>query len=308
FDRDNLWTRTGSVELFARFARVVGQALGDRARVYTLLNEPLVFLLAGFIDAQIPPGVANPRDARKALDHLLAAHVAGAQALREVNPGVAIGVAHNMMGFAPLRRRNLFDRMLSRMAGWFYNEGLWEAFATGKWNLFLPPATWFRGSRPDLVGSIDFAGVNFYSRLHLRFPGRERWYGDFTYLDRSGRGLTDNGWEIVPELLEPMLLTASSLGLPVMVTENGLADARDQIRGQFLSDHLEAIERAALRGVSVAGYFHWSLLDNYEWLDGFGPRFGLYDLDPSTLVRTARPSVRTFRDLGRRFLAGSLTP
>jgi beta-glucosidase len=125
--------------------------------------------------------------------------------------------------------------------------------------------------------------------------------GDFRYLDRSGRGLTDNGWEIVPEAFESILRRAASLGLPLLVTENGLADGDDSRRSRFLEEHVAALERVA-RDHPVAGYLHWSLLDNFEWLDGYGPKFGLFAFDAATFERRKRPSAETFRRLGRRFL------
>jgi beta-glucosidase len=301
FHAETPWTSTASVDAFARFAERTAHALGPSVRVYTILNEPLVFVLGGFLDGQIPPGIADGRAAASALDHLLAAHAEAAARIRQAVPGAAIGIAHNMMAFAPERRWNPLDRLLARYADRLYNDGLIEAFRTGRWDFVVPPFARFAGRRDDLPASLDFLGVNFYSRLHLRSPGRTRGVGDFGYLDRSGRGLTDNGWEIVPEAFEPILRRASSLGLPLLVTENGLADADDSRRSRFLEDHVAAVERVAAE-CRIAGYLHWSLLDNFEWLDGYGPKFGLYSFDPETFERHPRPSSETFRRLGRRFL------
>jgi beta-glucosidase len=301
FHEQTPWTSTASVDRFAQFARRVAQELGDRVRLYIPLNEPLVFALAGYFDAQIPPGIGNGRALVRVVDHLLAAHCAAAAEIREIQPRAAIGVAHNMMAFEPERRWNPLDRALTSLAHRSYNRGLIEAFATGRWDFLMPPRTRVRGRRDDLVYSIDLFGVNFYSRLHLRSPGRERMIGDFTYRDPSGRGLTDNGWEIVPEAFDELLREAARSRLPLIVTENGLADAADRFRGDFIESHLAAIERS---GVPVHGYLHWSLLDNYEWLDGFGPKFGLYEVDRTTLERRPRPSVETFRASGIRFLSG----
>ncbi len=301
FHAESPWLSPASVDAFARFADVTAGALGDSVRMFIPLNEPLVFLLAGYLDGQIPPGVTSARLVPRVFDHLLAAHAAAAAAIRERVPQAAIGIAHNMMAFAPERRWNPLDRLLARTAHRCYNRGIVEAFATGRWNFLLPPATRMRGRRDDLPASIDFFGVNFYSRLHLRSPGRERIVGDFRYRDRAGRGLTDNGWEIVPEALTPLIDEAAQAGKPLVITENGLADADDRLRPGFLRDHV----RAFADDPRVHGYFHWSLLDNYEWLDGFGPRFGLYEVDRTTLERRARPSVAVFRDLGRRYLASS---
>lgn len=294
------WTSTASVERFAAFVATMTEAFGDRVRLYVPLNEPLVFALAGYYDAQIPPGLADGRLLPRVVDHLLAAHCAAAAMIRGSNRDAAIGVAHNMMSFAPDRRRNPLDRILATLANRCYNAGLIEAFATGRWDFLLPPRTRVRGRRDELPHSLDLFGVNFYSRLHLRCPGRERMIGDFAYRDASGWGLTDNGWEIVPEALDVLLRHASRVNKPLMITENGLADAADRLRPRFIEAHLEAIERSR---IPVYGYLHWSLLDNYEWLDGFGPKFGLYEVDRTTIERRPRPSVETFRNAGARFLA-----
>ncbi|MGZ7078312.1 MAG: glycoside hydrolase family 1 protein [Thermoanaerobaculia bacterium] len=275
------WTSPASVDRFARFARYVSSALGDRVRLWIPLNEPMVFLLAGYLDAQIPPGIADPRALGTVFDHLLAAHTAAAAAITEINPRAAIGIAHNMMAFAPERSWNPLDRLLSRTAHRCYNLGTLEAFATGRWKFLLPPATIIKGRRDDLPRSLHFFGVNFYSRLHLRCPGRKRTIGDFTYRDRSGHGLTDNGWEIAPDAFGPMLRDAAATGLPLIVSENGLADATDRMRGEFMCRHVDEL----LRVPSVHGYFHWSLLDNFEWLDGYGPKFGLVAVDRTTMAR-----------------------
>ena len=303
FHSQSPWTSPSSVDRFATFARRVAEGFGSNVRMYMPLNEPLVFLLAGYLDGQIPPGLTQPRDVSRAFDNLLAAHVAAAAAIREVNPDAAIGIAHNMMAFEPERRWNPLDRLLARTAHRCYNRGIVEAFATGRWNVLLPPATRVRGRRDELPDSLDVFGVNFYSRMHLQCPGRTRAIGDFTYRDRSGRGLTDNGWEIVPESFGKMLTEASAVGKPLIVSENGLADATDRARGRFLEEHFAEIEGAIQRGIPVYGYLHWSLLDNYEWLDGFGPKFGLFEVDRTTMARRPRPSSDVFRRLGSRFLA-----
>jgi len=228
---------------------------------------------------------------------LMAAHCASAAVIRERIPHAAIGVAHNMVAFAPERRGSFLDRMLAKIAHRCYNRGVIEAFGSGRWDFLLPPTTRMKGRRDELAKSLDFFGVNFYSRLHLRCPGKERLIGEFRYLDASGRGLTDNGWEIVPDQFEEMLKEASSVNLPLIVSENGLADATDRMRSQFLTEHAAVLARN-----QVHGYLHWSLLDNYEWLDGFGPKFGLYEVDRVSMSRRPRPSVETFRCLSEEFL------
>lgn len=298
FHETTPWTSPASVDRFAKFARRVVEAFGDRVRLYIPLNEPLVFALAGYYDAQIPPGLADGRILGTVIDHLLAGHCAAAAVIRERQPRAAIGIAHNMMAFAPDRWWNPLDRALAVIAHRCYNCGIVEAFATGRWDFLLPPRTRVRGRRDELPESIDLFGLNFYSRLHLRCPGRERTIGDFAYRNAT----TDNGWEIVPEALGDLLREAARVNRPIMITENGLADAADRLRPSFIESHLDAVERS---GVPVHGYLHWSLVDNYEWLDGFGPKFGLYEVERTSFERRPRPSVEAFRRAGARFVGAS---
>lgn len=304
FHAETPWTSTASVEAFARFARAVAGALGPCARCWTILNEPFVLVLGGFLDGQVPPGLSSARAASRALDHLLAAHEAAAAEIRAAVPGAAIGVAHNVMGFAPERPASPFDRLLVKVGHRFYNRTLLDAFGEGRWNAYLPPFTRLAGKRPGLPASLDFLGVNYYSRLHLRFLGDGGRIGSFAYRDPHGRGLTDNGWEVVPEAFLPLLRECASIEKPLLVTENGLADASDAMRQAFLEAHVAVLEEAVREGLPVHGYLHWSLVDNYEWLDGWAPRFGLLELDRETLGRRPRPSAETFRRLGAEYLAG----
>ncbi len=305
FHEKTPWTSPASVLVFARFAGRVAEALGRGARFWVILNEPLVFMLAGYLDGQIPPGLADTRTLNRVLDHLLAAHCAAASEIRSRISSAAFAVAHNMMGFAPERDSNPLDAMLAKAAHSMYNRGILEAFATGRWKFLMPPATTIRGRRDELPAWLDAFGINFYSRLHLRCPGRTRFIGDFDYHDRTGHGLTDNGWEVAPLTLGILIDEASQIGRPLVITENGLADASDRFRPQFLRMHFEEIQKAEARGIPIHGYFHWSLLDNYEWLEGFQPKFGLYAVDRETMERRPRASVDTFRELGRAFTASS---
>lgn len=253
----------------------------------------------------MPPGLSSARDASRALDHLLAAHEAAAAEIRAAVPGAAIGVAHNVMGFAPERPGNPFDRLLVKVGHRFYNRTLLDAFGEGRWSAYLPPFTRLSGKRPGLPASLDFLGVNYYSRLHLRFLGDGGRIGSFAYRDPGGRGLTDNGWEVVPGALLPLLREAASVGRPLLVTENGLADAADAKRVAYLEEHVAVLAEAEEEGLPVHGYLHWSLVDNFEWLDGWEPRFGLLELDRETLARRPRPSSEAFRRLATAYLARS---
>lgn len=129
-------------------------------------------------------------------------------------------------------------------------------------------------------GSHDFIGVNYYFPCgHTKTDGQK----------------SDMGWSLYAPGLTDVLVEAKRYGVPVYVTENGLADADDSRRADFIRSHLRAVEAAQRQGVDVRGYFHWSLLDNFEWADGFAPRFGLVAVDFATGERRVRPSARVYQ-------------
>jgi beta-glucosidase len=310
FHGEGGWERPGSVARFASFARRVGEALGGRARIWSILNEPIVFLLGGYLAGVIPPGRRSFREAGFALRHLLEGHAAAAAVLRELDPEARVGIAHNLLDFAPDRPERLADRLLASAAERLYNSALLEAIATGRMDWGVPGEGRVSFPMPDLPGVNDFIGVNYYSRVHLRFSsflgailGRP---GEFSYRDPAARGLTDTGWEIHPEGFDRVLAAAAASARPVLVTENGIATSDDRLRKDFLREHTAILRHRLQSGTRIDGYFYWSLLDNFEWLEGFRPRFGLFEVDYATLVRRRRPSADLFAELGRAFTAPAL--
>jgi beta-glucosidase len=301
FWADGGWDESGSVAGFRRFAAVVAEALGPRVRLWVTLNEPIVFLLGGYLAGLIPPGIRSFPSAARALQNMLRAHEEAAAAIRERIPGSRVGIAHNMLEFAPDRRASVLDRRLAHRGERLYNLALLEAIATGRMDWSFPGQGRTRFAVPGLPEANDFVGVNYYSRVHIRFRGVPGSVGEFAYRDPESRGLTDTGWEIHPHGFDRVLRQAAVAGRPVLVTENGIATRDDRRRGDFLREHAVVLGNARAAGLPIAGYFHWSLLDNFEWLEGFRPRFGLYEVDYATFTRRRRPSADLFAELGRRF-------
>jgi beta-glucosidase len=296
------WENPASIAGFRRYAEVVADALGPRARLWVTLNEPIVFVLGGYLGGLIPPGRRDFRLAARALEHMLRAHTEAAAAIRERVPDCRIGIAHNMLEFVPDRRDSGLDRRLARSGERLYNLALLEALATGDLDWAFPGRGRTRVRLADLPASNDYIGVNYYSRVHIRFRGVPGAVGEFFYRDPSARGLTDMGWEVHPHGFDAVLRQAGETGLPVLVTENGIATSDDRRRTDFLREHALVLAHRRAAGTPIAGYFYWSLLDNFEWLEGFRPRFGLFEVDYATYARRRRPSADVFAQLGKRFL------
>lgn len=269
------------------------------------LNEPVVFLLGGYVAGMIRPGQTSFAAAGAAFENLLRAHTAAVAALKAQDPSRRIGIAHNMLAFAPDRAGNPFDRKLAEAGEGLYNDALLEAAETGDLRWSLPGRGRVSFRIPDLPKSFDYVGVNYYSRVHLRFTGGPGAPGEFLYRDPESRGLTDMGWEVHAHGFDRVLERAGRSGLPVLVLENGIATGDDRRRRDFLREHALVLAHRIRAGTRVEGYFYWSLLDNFEWLEGFRPRFGLFEVDYATLARRRRGSADLFEALGRTCGAGA---
>jgi beta-glucosidase len=296
FWREGGWENPASVARFVGLARAVSDAVSPYVRTWVTLNEPVVFLLGGYLAGLIPPGVSSFGAAAKAFEHLLRAHTEASAELTSRDPGARVGIAHNMLDFAPDRPDSLADRRIAGAGEALYNRALLDALATGDMRWIFPGKgrTSFRVEGLD--ASSAFVGVNYYSRVHLRFRSVIGLAADFFYRDRDGRGLTEMGWEIHPEGLAPVIRQAAATGLPVIVTENGIATRNDRLRRAFLHEHSLVLAHLKAGGVPVEGYFYWSLLDNFEWALGYEPRFGLVHVDYATKVRTPKASYAWLGD------------
>jgi beta-glucosidase len=301
FWREGGWENRKSVAWFGRFADRVAEAVGQGVRRWVTLNEPVVFVLGGYLAGEIPPGHRSFSRSAAALENLLRAHAEASARLKARQAGSRVLVAHNMLDFEPDRTASRLDRRLVAEAEALYNRALVEALAAGRVRWAFPGEGRADFAIPDLPASIDDFGVNYYSRVHLRFRGLPGRGGEFFYRDPRGRGLTQTGWEIHPEGLDRVLRVAAECGRPILITENGIATTDDRVRRDFLREHALVLAHARTAGLPVDGYFHWSLLDNFEWLEGLRPRFGLYEVDYATFARRRRPSADLFAELGRRF-------
>jgi beta-glucosidase len=298
FHQRTPWTSSASVEAFVRFTRRVAGELHGLVSWWCTLNEPMVLLLGGFVDAQMPPGLKDFGAFGDAAANMMRAHAAACAALRELDPGVPVGIAHNALALAPLRAWNPVDRVIHRRAYQLYNHAVPTALTEGVLELDMPLLLKRREVIDGARGSLDFLGMNYYSRVHVGLKARPPWI-QARYRDVSGRGLSDLGWEWFPEGFTALLEDLKRYRLPIYITENGIADERGDRRSWYVYDHLRVLCEAMRQGVDVRGYFYWSLMDNFEWLEGLGPRFGLFKVDFETLQRTATPTVAWLREVAR---------
>jgi beta-glucosidase len=302
FHEQTPWHSPASVPAFRAYARVCAGILKGLNAKVVVFNEPMVLLLGGYLSGLMPPGVSDGKKAMAAVEQMALAHFAAREELKGACGPLEVGIAQNMLAFAPDRLWNPVDHALCRLAEVSYNHAFIEGLCTGSLKLSMPGLASLTTRLPARDG-LDFVGVNFYTRAHLRFV-MQRPFISFRYRDVKGRGLTDIGWEEYPEGFAKVLLEVKRYGLPVWVTENGIDDRTGDRRARYLHAHWSALLDAVRAGVDVRGYLHWSLVDNFEWLDAWGPRFGLYRVDFQTMDRSPTPACAYFRQVAT---SGELT-
>jgi beta-glucosidase len=314
------WPARDSAHWFADYASAVFDALHDRVRFWTTLNEPWCSSLLGYADGVHAPGIRDPRQATRAIHHLLLGHGLAMQAMRAIDPSPSLGIVLNLQ---PIRVGEadpsplLLDAV--RRVDGLRNRVWTEPVLRGRYPEDVAADLEAFGGLPvrddDLVTigqPLDFLGVNYYADdILVSAPGgtipHSPGVQDVVGRD-PGPGATDMGWPVTPDGLRDLLLmlAASYPELPpIHVTENGVAyddpivdgAVHDERRIAYLDAHLRALHAAIVAGVDVRGYFHWSLLDNFEWSHGFHMRFGLVHVDYDTQVRTLRDSARWYRDV-----------
>jgi beta-glucosidase len=295
FHQAGSWPEAHALKHFLSFIDFVLVHLGKMIRWWVTINEPMVLVLGGYFAGMMPPGMKDPETGLKALGHLIDMHNECYARIHEANPAARVGMAHNMMAFAPLRVVHPIDLIVTRLAENFYNWALIEAVERGALEARLPHG--IRRREFSESGKIDFWGINYYTRAHMQFEPESAVRMKHLYIDAAGHGVSDLGWEIFPEGMADILRRVAQFGRPLIITENGIADAQDHRRPSFLREHISKMDELIKEGLPLAGYFHWSLLDNFEWLEGFVPRFGLFEVDYNSFARRRRPSAEFFSRL-----------
>ena len=302
------WVNRDIASWFGQFATTVGKVLGDRVHSVAPINEPWCVAWLGHFTGDHAPGLRDIRATTRAMHHVLLAHGTAVQSLRALNID-NLGLIVNFEYSQPAdnsqpakTKAQLYDAIYNRwfLGGVQNREYPQEALYHLEEHL---PKNWEDDF--TIIGEpVDWIGINYYTRKLIgkgkeEFPGWMEIDGD---LPETGMG-----WEIYPEGLGHFLRWVASdyaKGLPIYVTENGMADIsnefskviNDDVRQKYLRDHIRVVKEVISEGVDVRGYFIWSLLDNYEWSLGYGKRFGLVHIDYETLVRTPKASCEALRN------------
>jgi beta-glucosidase len=294
FHEETPWFSPESLTAWTGYAKACAKVLEGTGSLVITLNEPVPWVVAAYVRSAFPPGLADGNKAFAVLANLARAHVIARDVIKARSPETPVGISHNMMVIEPDRFWHPVDQAIAHLGRRNYNHAFLEALTEGRLRVDMHGAVTGDAHIDGGRDAMDYLGVNYYTRAHMRFEMKPPWV-EMVFRDRFKRGLTHIGWEDFPEGFTQVLLESKQYGLPVWVTENGIDDREGTRRNQYLHSHWKSMLDARAAGVDVQGYLHWSLLDNFEWLEGWGPRFGLYRVDFETLERVPTPSVEYFR-------------
>jgi beta-glucosidase len=311
------WLERDTASRFAEHVSVVADRLGDRVTKWITLNEPAEHTLLGHALGAHAPGKQLLFDALPVAHHQLLAHGLAVRALRAAGvTDIGIANSHGPVWAASeepadVEAADFYDLLLNRL---FADPLLLGEYPEGIGELMPGSAADIESDLKVIAEPLDWYGINFYAPTRVGAPqGAEIEFGGltlpaelpFSVREIEGTPVTDFGWPVVPEALTELLTgyrdRYGDRLPPVVITENGCSyeGLDDQERIAYLDGHVRALHRALEAGVDVRGYFVWSLLDNFEWAEGYARRFGLVHVDFDTLKRTPKASYGWLRDVLR---------
>jgi beta-glucosidase len=263
------WSDKKIIFYFERFAKKVLKEYQNLANFWITLNEPLVYSSMSFLKGKWPPQKKNLFLFLKVIKNQILAHKKIYEFFHKNNSQLKVGIAKNNQYFEPFNFHSKLDKGNCKIIRYFWNE------------YFLN----------QIKSHLDFIGLNYYFHHKIKFPFK---------IKNENKAVSNIGWEIYPQGIYYVLKELyQRYQLPIYITENGLADAQDKLRKNFIKEHLYWIHKAIKEGVDVRGYFHWSLMDNFEWEKGFEPRFGLIKINYKTLKRKLRPSANFYAKISK---------
>ena len=274
------WANPDAVELFCAYVKQVVDALGGEVTYWVTINEPLIYLFYSYISGDWPPNKRSLPDALRVRNNLIQGHI---RAYRLIHASYKkrclahpmVSIAHNMPAYVACTRS-----LRNRVAVWarnkLVNHNILEILARHK--------------------TLDYIGVNYYSRTLVDTQSWSLPEMLIRSCSRNHETLVKNsmGWEVYPQGIYEVLMSVRKYRLPVFILENGICTGDDCLRWEFIKQHLANVHKAIRRGVCVIGYTYWAFMDNFEWDKGFGPRFGLINVDYKTSARTVRESARNY--------------
>lgn len=292
-------------KIFNRYVEKIVTELGDLVEYWVTVNEPYVYIRFAYWEKNCPPGKRSIWKSFKVLKDLLYVHIDSYKTIKNIyeREGFGesqVGFAKSFVWFDPYKKNSWMSKMISGLYRYFYNKVYFKPFYTGRM-----PLIFGLKKVPEAKKSLDFIGMNYYFKCTCRFSI----FGMSSSQMQKQTGPTEErtlfNWEVYPDGLYHLLkLIYHKLKKPIIITENGISTLDDGQRISYVLRHLRAIHRAMDDGVDVRGYLYWSLIDNFEWAEGYTQPFGLVAMRHKTFERIPKPSAAIYADICK---SGSVT-
>ncbi len=297
FEEKGAFEQADNVADFVNFVSYVVPFFTSKVKKWCTINEPNVYVAEGYFNGINPPGVSDPELAGRVLRNLLEAHVQAYHVMKNLPDGeqLVVGLVKNMTFIDPYNKWNLADWVFSSLVNQVFVESTLDFIETGKFKFVMPTMVRIKEENPKAINSIDFIGLNYYSHYNFKFRfNLDKAFENKTLPDEIP---TDMEYSQYPEGFYRAAKRLSELNVPIIVTENGIADAHDQYRDTFIRRYLYALSKAKTEGMDIRGYYYWSLMDNFEWSSGYDMKFGLYEVNFETQKRKLREGSKAFMEI-----------
>ncbi len=289
------WEKAEVVPLFETYVRKVVEALKEYVTHWVTINEPNIYALSGYVTGDFPACNKGLDVAIKVMSNMLRGHAAAYRAIHEIQKEARVGYALHYRPQVAARSWSPLDRL---MRGIQY-RGINMAFPSGiSSGVMQSPLGSVR--IPEAKGTQDYFGLNYYSVDTVRFDitNRKELFASRYYPDDSDFSATRFIANIPSGLFDSIKWAVDTYpNTPILITENGVEDPDDKMRPRYIAQHIQQMWRAVNFNWPVKGYYHWSLVDNFEWERGWSQRFGLWGLDVETQARIRRPSVDLYAEI-----------
>ncbi|MDB5284323.1 MAG: glycosyl hydrolase family 1 [Bacteroidota bacterium] len=290
-----------NIRYYLAFVQKVFEAFGDRVEYWCTFNEINVYTSGAYMSGDFPPGKKDSRLAGTVLMNILKSHVKAYRLIKELPHGnqAKVGIVKNIFFFDPKNRLNALDWLGAYFANDNFNNSSLDFFETGEYRFVVPFEANVSYLDTNAPKTLDFIGLNFYSHYSttLNLVNHDKMFSPV-----EGEEMSDmEDYTLYPEGIYRAIKRMSKLKVPIIITENGIADAKDDRRGKFIQRSLFAVSEAIKDGYDVRGYYYWSLMDNFEWNLGYSKKFGLYDVDLKTQKRTLREGSKKYEEIVKKF-------
>jgi len=269
FEENCGWHKKESVEYFSKYCAKVMKELGDEIDIFLTLNEPANPLVQGYLTGSFPPGKRNVFLCSKAKNNFIKAHKNCYEIVKKNFPRLPVGITQFCITLETGKTLFFLAPIIKKIQNYF------------NWHFFDGSSEYH-----------DFIGVNYYTTYFLSL------IPPFSVRKTTKGRRTDMGWGVYPQGIKEVLIDAKKrFERPIYILENGLADSEDKYRADYIEEYLEKVHEAIEEGADIKGYFYWSLLDNFEWNFGYGPKFGLCAIEKKTLDRKPRKSYFAYQKI-----------